>query len=362
MNSLNLTLFACFFLVLSSCKKDPEIPIVTPDLTDSTDLFTPTPYNISIPTGFPDMVIPTDNPMTEEGVELGKKLFYDPILSGNFTQSCGSCHAQEFSFTDNELQFSIGVDNIPGTRNTPSLINAGWNTSQFWDGRASTLEDQALGPVPNPIEMHLSWEEAEKRLNQHSLYPELFKKAFNIDRIDSIHVAKAIAQFERTLISANSKYDQFLNSGQQPIQFFTQQEFEGYFIYFTERGDCFHCHGTRLTTDNDFHNNGLDETITDLGLGAVTGNANDAGKFKTPTLRNIEFTAPYMHDGRFATLEDVIDFYSSGLHLSPTIDPLMKKATQGGVNLTSSEKQSLIAFLKTFSDPDFNSNDQFSNP
>jgi cytochrome c peroxidase len=236
-----------------------------------------------------------------------------------------------------------------GNRNASTIINAGWNNSNFWDGRAITLEDQAFGPVVNPVEMNDTWLNVENKLNYDSEYVNLFKQAFNIDYIDSTHVVMAIAQFERSLVSANSKFDKFYR-GEGSL---TTSELNGYAIFNSEKGDCFHCHGTALFTDNLFHNNGLDvEPFLDLGLGIITEDASDNGKFKTPSLRNIEVSAPYMHDGRFETLEEVIDHYDSGGHFSSTVDPLMKKLGVG-LNLTNQEKSDLIAFLRTFTDYDY---------
>ena len=332
-------------LIGASCQ-DPIVP-------DSA-----TPYLLEKPySRFPDVEIPADNPMTYEGIALGRRLFYDSILSADFSMSCASCHKASSAFSDPD-QFSEGVDGIRGNRNASTIINHVWNPNFFWDGRSPTLEAQALEPVPNPIEMHLMWGEAIQRLRSHPEYPALFKKAFDTDQINRDFVAKAIAQFERTMISANSKYDRRL----QGLENLNDQEFRGFEIFFTEKGDCFHCHGNILLTDNIFHNNGLDSVFTDIGLEEVTGNANDRGKFKTPTLRNIEFSAPYMHDGRFESLEEVIDFYSEGLKFSNTIDPLMKKVDQGGIQLTPAEKADLIAFLKTFSDTAFIQDSAFSNP
>lgn len=311
----------------------------------------------------PDPYIPADNPQTEEGIFLGRKLFYDPILSGNGTQACASCHKPNNSFTD-DLRFSIGIDGIEGTRNSMPLYNMAWNTNNkfFWDGRAISLEKQALEPVENPIEMHNTWENAVGSLQNHGEYPELFNKAFGTTTITKELTAKAIAQFERTLISANSPFDRYL-LGENSL---TPQEINGFQIFMDEdRGDCFHCHGSNtnpLWTDNIFHNNGLDAIITDKGLGAVTGDPNDDGKFKSPSLRNLAYTAPYMHDGRFETLDEVIDHYSEGLVYSPTIDPLMKSIADGGVQLTESDKADLKAFLLSLSDPSFISNPDFQNP
>jgi cytochrome c peroxidase len=314
--------------------------------------FSNTPYIIETPYGFPNMNIPSNNPMTVEGVSLGKKLFQDPILSADNTQACINCHQQNFSFSD-ASQFSTGIDNIQGERNASALINIGWNTSFNWDGSSLTLEEQAFEPVTNPIEMHNNWSNLESTLNSHADYPSLFKEAFNIDYIDSIHIVKAIAQFERTLISANSKLDRYLNNEEQ----LTISELNGYAIFNTEKGDCFHCHASQLFMDNQFHNNGLDiEPFLDLGRGIVTSNASDNGKFKTPTLRNIEMTAPYMHDGRFATLEEVVEHYDSGGKYSTTVDPLMKKIGIG-LQLTNQEKMDLVAYLKTLTDNEFIASD-----
>jgi cytochrome c peroxidase len=346
-----LVLLVFIALLAVSCGDDGGDP--TPEET-----WDPTPYDLVIPAGFPDMIIPEDNPMTVEGVALGRMLFYDPILSDDNTQSCASCHGQGFSFTDNGRRFSVGIDGIAGTRNSMAIINAGWMPSFFWDGRDATLEEQALEPIPNPIEMHQAWPDAVDKIKNHPEYPDLFFGAFGTRDFDSTHVVKAIAQFERTLISSDTKWDRYLR-GEYEL---SQAEAKGFEIFFTEKGDCFHCHSTILYTDNLFHNNGLDSEFTDKGLFDVTGDENDIGKFKTPTLRNVEFTAPYMHDGRFETLEEVIDFYSEGLQFSPTIDPLMKNVNQGGIQLTDDEKQNLIAFIKTLTDTTFINNPEFSNP
>ncbi len=347
-------------ILLISCKKDlapisgctDNIAInynpnaITED--QSCIYFSTTPYVIETPYGFPDMKIPSDNPMTVEGIALGEKLFHDKILSGNEMQACASCHIQSAGFSDTN-RLSTGIDGLMGDRNASAIINAGWNTSNFWDGRAITLEDQAFEPVVNPIEMDNTWEIVESRLNSHSDYPFLFKQAFNINYIDSIHIVKAIAQFERTLISTNSKLDRYLNNEEQ----LTISELNGYAIFNTEKGDCFHCHSTNMFMDNLFHNNGLDiEPFIDIGRAKATSNPSDNGKFKTPTLRNVEMTAPYMHDGRFATLEEVVEHYDSGGKYSTTVDPLMKKLGVG-LQLSNQEKKDLVAYLKTLTDNEF---------
>jgi cytochrome c peroxidase len=331
------------------------------------EIHIPTPKPLAIPAIFqqllPPPYIPANNAQTVEGVALGRKLFFDPILSGNGTQACASCHKPSNSFTD-DTPLSIGIDGFEGNRNSMPLYNMAWNTNEkfFWDGRAIGLEIQALDPVANPIEMHNTWENAVGSLQNSGAYPELFRKAFGTTIITKELTAKAIAQFERTLISANSPFDKYLlNQGT-----LTPQELNGFNIFMDEaRGDCFHCHGNEnspLWTDNIFHNNGLDAIITDKGLGNVTGDPNDDGKFKSPSLRNLAYTAPYMHDGRFETLDDVINHYSEGLVYSATIDPLMKAISAGGVHLTESDKKDLKAFLLSLSDPSFINNPNFQAP
>lgn len=340
-------------LILKSCKKDDEI-------LD----YQPTPYELEIPFGFPQMVIPWDNPLTEEGVELGRRLFYDERLSGDNTMSCASCHHPSMNFTDT-AKFSTGIAGIKGTRNSMPLINLGWQTFYFWDGRAATLEDQIFEPVVNPIEMNDKWPDVIVELKADNLYPEMFRKAFGSRGIDSVRVSKAIAQFIRTMISGNSKYDK----RRQGLAVFTQAELDGMELFNRDKdennniagGDCFHCHGEPTFSDRLFHNNALDATFADLGRGLVTG-SQDNGKFKSPTLRNIALTAPYMHDGRFETLSEVIDHYSFGLVNSPTVDPLMKFVNEGGVLLTLQEKNQIIAFLNTLTDTDFATNPKFQDP
>ncbi|SHM91636.1 cytochrome-c peroxidase [Polaribacter sp. KT 15] len=348
------TYFVYFFsfLLLMNCASKEE------------DLYTPIAYNLEIPELFSDKliapIIPVDNPLTIEGIALGKKLFFDKILSRDNSQSCATCHNPAKAFTDNK-QFSKGVSGNFGKRNTMPLFNLAWNFDELfaWDGKEFGLETQALEPVTNPIEMHANWVNIAEKLNQNETYRNLFLQAFGSEKIDSTLVTKAIAQFERTLISGNSKFDKYLK-GEATL---TESETNGFNVFMDEeRGDCFHCHGSNnnpLWTDNKFHNNGLDTNFTDLGLGKITGDPNDNGKFKSPSIRNLAFTAPYMHDGRFTTLDEVINHYSEGLKRSSTIDPLMKKINQGGVNLTAKDKADLKAFLLTLTDYEFVNNPAF---
>lgn len=334
--------------------------------TEQESKYIPTPKPLSIPELFETKIIapiiPVNNPQTVEGIALGKTLFFDTILSGDNTQSCASCHNPKTAFSDT-TPFSTGIDNISGHRNTMPLFNLAWNYNEnfFWDGRTFSLENQALIPVEDPIEMHHTWDEAIASLQADSEYPKLFEQAFSTSIITKDLVTKAIAQFERTLISANSRFDNYL-LGKGEL---TPEELNGFNVFMDEtKGDCFHCHGSNnnpLWTDNLFHNNGLDANPTDLGLGLKTGDPADNGKFKTPSLRNLKYTAPYMHDGRFKTLEAVINHYSEGLHYSTTIDPLMKRVSEGGVHLSPKDKTNLKAFLLALSDEEFITNPAFQN-
>ncbi len=346
-------------LVFFSCRKDNT-------------RYLPTPYALQIPTHFPDMIIPEDNPMTVEGVELGRFLFYEKRLSGDNTQSCASCHLPSASFSDPN-QYSTGIDGIQGTRHSMALVNLGWEDFFFWDGRKTTLESQILEPVPNPIEMHQSWKRTVEKLNADVTYRNRFFKAFGEEGIDSTKATKAIAQFIRTLISGESKFDVMykyennlaLNSSEQAIlQTVDVEEWAGYDLFKSLNGaDCFHCHNGPLMRVKKFSNNGLmPNSIDDRGRASVTNNPEDNYKFKVPTLRNIALTAPYMHDGRFATLDEVIEHYSSGIHMSPTIDPLIEFGSQGGVQLDAQEKYLLKKFLLTLTDQKFVTNPNFQDP
>lgn len=301
---------------------------------------------------------PANNPTTIYGVALGRKLFYEKKLSGDGTQSCASCHIPSRAFSDKD-KFSIGITGAVGQITAPPLFNLGYGNKFFWNGRVNSLEKQAILPVTNPIEMNASWKSVIETLKSDEEYMGLFEKAFNTRNIDSSHVAKAIAQFERTIYSVGSPFDT------KGLNGLTEQEQRGYQLFMSEKGDCFHCHpdplSNPLLTDNLFHNNGLDIN-PDSGLAQVTFNENDIGKFKTPSLRNLAFTPPYMHDGRFETLEEVLDFYSEGLKDSPTVDPLMKNVFQGGNQLTPEQKADIISFLLAFTDSAFVLNSNYLEP
>ena len=345
-------------LLIFSCNKEKAV-------------FTPTPYTLNTPSHFPSMEIPTDNPMTEEGIELGRFLFYEKQLSGDNSMSCASCHKIENAFAEN-AQYSVGIDGISGFRNSMPLFNLGWEEFFTWDGSKSSLEAQILEPVPNPIEMHQEWKTATDKLSNSLQYRNMFFRAFGEEGIDSIKVSKAIAQFLRTIISSTSEFDVMYKyengiplSAQEELilQGVDVEEWAGYDLFKSLNGaDCFHCHNGPLMRVVKFSNNGLDESFSDLGRALITNNPNDEGKFKVPTLRNIALTAPYMHDGRFNTLDEVIEHYSSGVHMSPTIDPLIEFASQGGVQLDAQEKFLLKKFLLTLTDTIFINNPNFKDP
>lgn len=316
-----------------------------------------TAYTLDIPKGLPAMPIPADNQMTEEGVALGRKLFYDPILSGNNTQSCASCHKQEFAFGDDKA-LSIGIDGLPGTRNTMPLANLGFQRKFFWDGGAADIESQAIAPIQNPVEMHETLPNMLKKLNASSTYPALFEQAFGSKTITTSMVMRALAQFERTLISGNSKWDQ-VQRGEASL---SAEEERGKEIFLAEdKGDCTHCHSFGSTfSDFEFRNTGLDSIAIDAGRFLITLQATDSGKFKTPTLRNIAVTAPYMHDGRFATLEECVDHYNVNFKNAKYLDGTLAERKKGLLN--AQEKADLIAFLHTLTDNAFLQNPKFAKP
>lgn len=370
-----LFLFTLIFIFsLTSCQDDE---MTGEPVEPSGDLVNiphdPTPYNLVIPEGFPAMSIPADNPMTEEGFALGRRLFYDVRLSADNSMSCASCHLPELGFTDGTA-FSTGIHGEMTSRSSMSLVNIGFQDfGIFWDGRSESLEAQALLPVEDAIELSHSWDNVEQMLQTDEQYREMFRRAFDIDDSSEIKrdlAVKAIAQFERALISSNSKYDKFILQRNFAYEF-TDSEIRGLSMYIDDGAaeglpdaECDHCHDLPLSTLGQFFNNGLDSYPTladyeDKGLGAVTGNVFNNGQFKAPTLRNIALTAPYMHDGRFATLEEVIDHYNEGVHFAENLDGNLDGSH---LNLTEENKVDLINFLKTLTDPEFLVDERFQSP
>lgn len=348
--------------------------------------FKATPYELQIPKYFPTLLnIPDDNPMTVEGVKLGRYLFYDGRLRGysgdnpDSLMSCATCHIQEYSFECgvNHPNYTDGHPyGIKGKRTTHSmlpLVNLVFNNKgYFWNGsvysehpnpRMRNIEDIVLMAITAEDEMFSTPERAVKTIENISIYPPMFKAAFGTEDVTIERIQKAIAQFMRTLISGNSKFDRYIRG----IEQLSSDELAGFVLFTTEEGaDCFHCHGSDgnvLMTTNDFYNNALDSVFTNLhDRYSVTQNPSDRGAFRAPTLRNIEVTAPYMFDGRFKTLDEVIDFYSEGLHYTPFVHPLMHKIADGGAMLTPKEKRQLKAFLLTLTDHEFLNNPEISKP
>lgn len=329
------------------------------------------PYKLEYPSSFGSrFVIPENNPLTEEGVALGRMLFYEPLLSKTNTISCSSCHQQSLAFSDNR-RLSIGVSGKPTRRNSMSLANLLWVKNLFWDGRVSGLEAQAAFPLIHPDEMGQSLEISAKKLSKTRLYPSLFKEVFGTATITGEQITQALSQFERTLISADSPYDRYLEGKYQ----LSATEKRGLELFMRgpapERGvrgaNCAHCHGGVKLFQEVFHNNGLDSiAVQDKGRQEITGDASDNGRFRVPTLRNIALTAPYMHDGRFATLEEVLDHYNQNMFHPSNLSHELRTATntEGGktLGLTAVEKKDLIAFLHLLTDSTFITNPAFANP
>lgn len=319
-------------------------------------------YFLQIPQGFGAPPLPVDNPLTVEGVALGEKLFFEKRLSANNAQSCSDCHHPGAAFSDPGNAYSKGVDGFPGRRNTMPLFNLAWMTSMTWDGKRTRPRDQALAPIQDEREMHQSLDAAVAKLRADPEYPALFKKAFGSPEITDGRLGLALEQYLLTLVSGDSKFDRAMRDEVQ----FTDEEKRGLTLFVLEfdpaRGrlgaDCFHCHGNELFTNNLFKNNGLDSEFADRGRQSATGRSSDAGKFKVPSLRNVELTAPYMHDGRFATLEEVIDHYADGIHPSDTLDPNISKHPDGGLALSCEDRKALVAFLKTLTDSRFQKHEE----
>ena len=338
-------------VLFAACKIDPK--------SDLFDGHNHTHYNLNIPAGLPPMNIPADNPMTVEGVTLGRKLFYDNILSANNSQNCGSCHQLKNYTVDSNMAFSTGVDGIQGTRNSMPLFNIGYAKNFFWDGGANSLESQVIGPITNPIEMHETMANVVDKLQKHPEYPSLFKKAFGTDVISSKYIMYAVAQFERTMISANSKFDKW-QKGEATL---TAEEERGRSVYLdANKGDCTHCHSYGSTfTDFEFRNTGLDSIPVDRGRYMITLNNADDGKFKTPSLRNIAKTAPYMHDGRFENLLQCIEHYNKNFHPNArNLAGELKTAVKG--RMSEQDVNDLVAFLNTLTDEEFIKNTALDKP
>jgi cytochrome c peroxidase len=320
-------------------------------------------FPLEWPAHFPPPPLRADNPLTVQGVALGKKLFFDPILSSDLTQSCSSCHNQSDGFTDHQNALSKGVLGQFGTRNSMPLFNLLLhNNGFFWDGRSVKLREQALKPIQDHLEMNENLTNVVSKLNDVRSYRLMFDAAFGDKEITSERIGLALEQYMYSIVSGDSKFDRVLRG----IDTFSISEKKGQVLFNTEfnpasgikGADCFHCHGDINFTNNEFMNNGLDSVFTDQGRALVTRKSSDEGKFKVPSLRNVSVTGPYMHDGRFKTLEEVVEHYNSGIRLSSTLDPNMHTIRQG-LQLTADEKHDLVSFLKTLTDQTYLNNPKY---
>jgi cytochrome c peroxidase len=348
--------------------------------TENALLLPATPFNYTAPVLPPRFLVqpilgqdnmPSTNVTTDAGATLGRVLFYDKRLSTNQTIACASCHQREHGFAD-PRRFSTGFNGGATARNTMGLSNARWYLRRhfFWDERANTLEDQVLMPIQNRVEMGMTLDALTARLGAEPYYTNLFTLAFGTPGITADRISGALAQFVRSIVSTRSKYDQGV-----PVGFtnFTAQENLGRQIFFGQVGNatCAVCHGTdNFVPGPNINNNGLEFPYVDSGVGGITGRAQDQGLFKVPSLRNIELTAPYMHDGRFATLDEVVEFYNSGVVANPNLSPPLRIPTPPGappgpplrLNLTTAQKAALVAFLKTLTDTSVTTDPKFSDP
>ncbi len=335
---------ACLFF-LFSCQSD--------DLEGIADKS----YVFVKPPNFPEPTYTFDNnPITEKGFKLGRKLFFDPLLSRDGSVSCNSCHIQATAFADGQQHpMSIGVDNQQGIRNAPSLTNLAFMREFFWDGGVTHLDFVPTNALENELEMDESLGNIVDKLNQHTEYPALFKEAFSIDTITSPYMLHAFSQFLVMMVSANSKYDKYMrNEGEE----LTNEELEGLRL-FEEK--CTACHDGTLFSDFSYRNNGLSATFSDEGRARITEHPADQGKFRVPSLRNVARTAPYMHSARFQTLEQALQHYAIGVVDSPTLDPLLKNERQRGIPMTEEEQSKIISFLRTLNDYEFVADQRFMN-
>lgn len=350
-------------LASQSCQKDSD------GSPSDSIVYDATPYQLSTGDLQPP-VIAADNPLTVQGVLLGRMLFYEKKLSSNNSQACASCHRQEYAFTDT-AQFSIGVEGFKGGRQAMSVFNMAWNTNEFfWDGRAHLLRDQSLLPIQDSLEMNETLDNVVAKLQADVRYQNQFMRAFGSSEVTSEKMSLAMEQFMNSIVSVESKYDKFLR-GEVTL---SASEERGRRLFFQEfnpglpsmsGADCAHCHTGRTFENDRYMNNGLDveADITDIGRQAATTNARDKGKFKVTSLRNIAVTAPYMHDGRLKTLEEVVDHYNNGIQPSSTLDPALEYTrVSGGLQLTAQDKIDLVNFMETLTDDVMLTDPNYSSP
>jgi cytochrome c peroxidase len=334
------------------------LPYVWSCTNDTEEAYQNIPIEFKVPSNFPPTTYNfANNPLTEKGFELGKKIFYDGRLASDGIISCGFCHIQEDAFTHHGHTASHGVDNAIGTRNTPSIQNLAYQSTFMYDGATNHLDLQPIIPFTNPIEMNGDFIAAINMMKVDPVYQNLFKIAFPDGKINSENMLKALGQFMVMVTSSNSKFDKYRRK--ETGGTLTQDELAGYAIFNLK---CASCHATDLMTDNSFRNNGLtvNPLINDVGRYRVSQLPEDLHKFKVPSLRNIEKTAPYMHDGRFGNLESVLNHYSNGIVNSATLDPILNQNGKLGIPLSDTEKTQLIAFLKTLTDNQYLTDKRFS--
>ena len=313
-------------------------------------------YNLSFPSYFPEMTFDqSGNPITKNGVELGRKLFYEGKLSRNNTISCGFCHIQENAFTHHGHTVSHGVDDRTGIRNAPPIQNMAFLKRYMWDGVIHNLNEQPIIPITNEDEMDSSMPEVISKLNADSKYKKLFRSAYGDENITGERILKALSQFMATMISADGKYDRV----KQGKENFTSEEAQGMDLF---QQKCASCHSGALFTDESFRNTGMyyNTQFKDAGRYRVTLDQSDWMKFRVPSLRNVEYTAPYMHDGRFYTLRAVLDFYSDNVEDNPNLDSQLTQNGHVGISMNGQEKQFIITFLKTLSDKNFINDPKFA--
>lgn len=354
-----------FIVAIIACKKDD----ISDNTNTTTATFDDTPYSLYTGDLEPPQIA-ADNKLTEQGVLLGKMLFYDGALSKDGTQSCASCHRQEHAFSDTN-QFSTGVEGLQGKRQAMAIFNMAWNTNGFfWDGRAHLLRDQATKPIQDPLEMNESIENVITKLSAQDRYLDQFIRAFGTNEITEERIALALEQFMNSIVSVDSKYDRFLR-GELSLSPSEERGRELFFAEFNPAfpdisgADCAHCHTGKTFENDQYMNNALDTDaeMQDSGRASVSGLASDMGKFKVTSLRNVAVTPPYMHDGRFKTLREVVEHYNSGLKNSSTIDPtLIYPLNEGGLQLSNQDIDDLVAFLKTLTDEVLLSNPEFGIP
>jgi cytochrome c peroxidase len=334
------------------------LPLLWSCSTDDAEDYKNIPMDFQVPSNFPALAYNlANNPPTEKGFELGKKLFYDGRLASDGIVSCGFCHIQENAFTHHGHTVSHGVDDAIGTRNAPAIQNMAYQNVFMYDGAASHLDLVSIIPFTSPIEMNGDFSKAVLMMKNDPVYQKLFKVAFTDGQINSENMLKALGQFMVMITSSNSRFDKFRRN--ETGGNLTQDEKAGYNVF---NSKCSSCHATDLMTDNSFRNNGLqiDPLYNDIGRFRVTELPQDKYKFKVPSLRNIEKTAPYMHDGRLFTLEAVLDHYQFGVVQSATLDPILNQNGKLGIPLTNTEKQQIIAFLKTLTDTQYLTDKRFS--